>query len=257
MCLLKVAALSVSKSGHALLDKLSMQVRTGEIHVIIGPNGAGKSTLINTLAGDTSHYSGAIELANKNLKDACDQRPRLLATLPQMSLLNFPYSVKDVVALGRTPHDTGLTIDARVVSEVMEAMDIIELAEAKYTQLSGGEKQRTQLARVLAQIWRKEDAPQRLLLLDEPFSALDIGHQQALIQTIERFASTGVAVLLVVHDMNIAAKLAHNIIVLSQGRVAARGKPAEVLKTDILKDVFNADLRVVSHPDTEQPFVML
>jgi len=176
--------------------------------------------------------------------------------LPQLSLLNFPYSVEEVVALGRTPHSTGISLDRKIVHEAMEVMDISHLRGRSYTQLSGGEKQRTQLARVMAQIWRKEDASSRLLLLDEPTTALDLGHQQQLMNAVVEFAKNGAGVLMVVHDINIAARYADKILALSCGRCIAQGSTKDVLSENLLQQLFGAEVGIIQDPSSQKMFVI-
>ncbi|NNC99480.1 MAG: ATP-binding cassette domain-containing protein, partial [Gammaproteobacteria bacterium] len=162
-------------SKHVLLDDISCTVSGGEILAVVGPNGAGKSTLLQTLAGDIETYEGSIDFANVSSAIKC--RARQLAVLPQFSLLSFPFRVDEVVRLARIPHQTGNAVDEEIIAAALDAMDISCLSHRLYTELSGGEKQRVQLARVLAQVWRAEDADggQRILLLDEPTTALDLG----------------------------------------------------------------------------------
>jgi iron complex transport system ATP-binding protein len=135
-------------------------------------------------------------------------------------------------------------------------MDLQHLRNRVYTELSGGEKQRTQLARVIAQIWRKEDASKRLLILDEPTNALDLGHQQQLLQFLKNLAKDGVCIILVVHDLNIAAKIADKILLMCCGESMAFGAPEAVFKEEVLELVFGAKIRVTRAPDSNELLVL-
>jgi len=251
--------------SHVLLNNISCQIAAGEILAVIGPNGAGKSTLLTTVAGDQHAHriSGTISVAGHSIMESLtaqstNQRARQIAVLPQFSLLNFPYHVHEVVGLGRIPHSSGKTVDEGIIDDALAAMDITFLKHRLYTQLSGGEKQRVQLARVLAQIWRPEDAPQqiRMLLLDEPTTALDLGHQQQLMQAIKTFAKQGVAVMMVLHDVNLAARYADKILALLCSEMVAYGTPTDVLTTDNVKRLFNIEVDVIPHPQDRTPVIV-
>lgn len=248
---------SVKVGEKFLLHDISLSVSEGEILAIVGPNGAGKSTLLNIISGDTKLSSGEIALCEKPLDLwLMQERARHIAVLPQLSLLNFPYTVSEVVSLGRTPHSTGLVVDNDIIQQAMQLMDIDRLSGRLYTQLSGGEKQRTQLARVMAQIWREEDAANRLLVMDEPSAALDLGHQQQLMQAIVAFSKQGVAVLMVVHDVNIASRYADTMLALKDGQAVALGPVGTVLDKQLLRTLFEAEVCLVEHPDSKNPIVI-
>lgn len=256
MILLETQNLCFLADGKYLLRDLSFNLQAGEIHAVVGPNGAGKSTLLKCIAGDAHRYSGSIRFNAQFEGLDREQRARAIAVLPQQSTLSFPFSVEEVIALGRIPHSTGKAIDLQIVQEAMQALEIQHLAQSPYPQLSGGEKQRVQLARVMAQVWRGEDAALRLLLLDEPTSALDIGHQQQLMQLIRKFSEQGVAVLMIEHDINIAASYSDKLIALLDGHCIAQGKTQDVLTEALLKKLFNTGLQLITHPKTHRPYVL-
>jgi iron complex transport system ATP-binding protein len=243
--MLDVEKIAFLKQGASILNGISFSLKAGEILGVIGPNGAGKTSLVKALLGDIS-VAGSVALNGRNLKKITNMElAKQVAVLPQHSLLNFPYTVDEVVMLGRTPHSTGIKIDAAIVEEAMAAMDISYLAARRYTELSGGEKQRTQLARVMAQVWRAEDADCRLLILDEPTSALDLGHQQQLMEQVKRFASQGVAVLLVEHDLNVIANYADTVLALQCGRIKSYGTVPLCLSEELVSQLFNARVSVI------------
>lgn len=257
MPVLEIHNASVRIPACELLHDISLRVHEQEILAIVGPNGAGKSSLLRAVAGDLSLSQGEILLAGRHLIDwDRRERARHLAVLPQLSLLNFPYTAQEVVALGRTPHSTGNEIDQIIIREAMLAMDVNHLHDRFYTELSGGEKQRVQLARVMAQIWRPEDADSRLLLLDEPAAALDLGHQQLLMEKIRQFARTGAAVVMVLHDLNMAARYSDSILAMACGRVLAQGKSREVITVDLVERLFSVKVKVLRDPDTQSLFVI-
>lgn len=260
---LNIEALSVTKPGtritqrepHYLLKNVNCEVAAGEILAIIGPNGAGKSTLLKAISGDIA-YTGKVN--TPMLSDTPARRARQLAVLPQFSLLNFPYRVHEVVALGRIPHATGNTSDNEIINQSLKLMDIAYLKNRLYPNLSGGEKQRVQLARVLAQIWNKEDAENqtRLLLLDEPSTALDLGHQQDLMRAIKVFADRGVAVVMVLHDINLAAQYADKLLALLCSETLAYGSLDEVIQKPIIEKLFNIEAEIIPHPNSGKPLVI-
>lgn len=267
MTILDIQQLSVAKpdSGrlgtvgaeakHMLVDEVTCSVDAGEVLAVIGPNGAGKSTLIKALSGDLE-YSGTATI--QGLADTPVLRARQLAVLPQLSLLNFPYRVSEVVHLARIPHSTGRQRDDEIIDEVLELMDIGFLKNRLYTELSGGEKQRVQLARVLAQIWNAGDAPNgaRLLLLDEPTTALDLGHQRDLMRAIQTFARQGVAVVMVLHDINLAARYADSMLALLCSQQIACGTVSEVVTEANIERLFGLKAEVIPHPQAGTPVVI-
>lgn len=255
--MLQVASLSLHVDGNRLLDNVSFAVAEGELLALIGPNGAGKSSLVHAIIGDWPAMSGTATFGGRAISDYPDrERACRMALLPQASLLSFPFTVRDVVMLGRSPHGSGLLVDGDIVDEACEAADIAHMKNARYTRLSGGEKQRVQLARVMAQIWRKEDAGARLLLLDEPVAALDLGHQQWVMERVAAFARAGVTVVMVMHDITLAARHADRLLALRDGCVIAHGTPDEVVTIANLRAMFDTDARIIRHPDAGTPVVL-
>jgi len=257
MTLLQLESATVAPWGRPLLEGVSLSLEPGEIVALTGPNGAGKSTLLRTIAGDLPLDSGQLRIAGRD-PGAWPRRAlaRRLACLPQLSLLNFPYTVEEVVALGRIPHDGGAGTDREVVDAVLAATDTTALRERLYTRLSGGERQRVQLARVFAQVWGPGSPDQRLLLLDEPTSALDLFHQELVSQSIRHLARNGCAVVLAVHDLNLASGIADRLAVLLRGRPVAIGTPTDVITEELLRAVFGVEMLVGRHPGRDQPMVL-
>jgi iron complex transport system ATP-binding protein len=254
---LRASNVALHLAGFDLLRGISLAVQPGRVTAIIGPNGAGKSTLLRTLAGDVAVTAGSVCLGDRPLTAwPAQDRARMLGVLPQHTVLDFPFTAREVVSLGRTPHASGTRRDAGIVAAALEAVDASYLERRYYTHMSGGEKTRVQLARVLAQIWEPTSAGDRYLLMDEPTSAFDLSHQQMTLRIVERFAGAGVGVLLVLHDLNLAARCADHLIVLSCGAIAGEGPPAEVLREQLIAEVFGVDAMVTRHPRTGTPLVI-
>ena len=256
MTVLEIDNLSVATGERLLVDSVSFSVTPGQVLSIIGPNGAGKTTLLRAITGDVS-AQGALYFNQRPLADWPAQEKALnLAVLTQNNPLSFAFTVEEVVSLGRGPHSTGTAIDRQVCVEAMAALDVAHLAQRLYPSLSGGEQQRTQLARVMAQIWRAENDTHRLLLLDEPVTSLDLGHQRQLMQAIRRFADSGVAVLMVVHDISLAAAYSDQVLALNKGKRVALGTPGAVVTEALIGDLFGTDFRVIAHPVSGKPVVL-
>jgi iron complex transport system ATP-binding protein len=256
---ISVQNFSINIQNNVIVKEATMEVRDNQITTIIGPNGAGKSTLLKAIVGDIETSEGALQINGQTIdpRSGNRERARSIAILPQLSLLNFPYTVEEVVELGRTPHETGKTIDDKIIQECLAVVEMNHFSKRFYTQLSGGEKQRVQIARVLAQIWRAEDCQtQRTLILDEPTASLDLGHQQTLMHFLQKFIADNVSILMVLHDLNTAAQYSNHLVTMKQGRIIFQGKPDDVLKTEILNDLFEVDCHVITHPATGKPIIL-
>jgi iron complex transport system ATP-binding protein len=254
---LQIESLHCQLGARELLHDINLSVGQGECVAIVGPNGAGKSTLFRLLSGEWNPSHGLIRFNQRLLADCSLQRlARLRAVLPQSSGLSFPFIAREVILMGRMPHDTGREVDNAIVDEVMAVCDVQHLAGRHYTALSGGERQRVQLARVLVQIWQSVEEGHRLLLLDEPTSALDLSHQLDLMQVVRQVCGGDVSALVIVHDLNLAARFADRILVLHDGASVAVGTPQEVLRPDLIQSVFNVKSHVIQHPLYGCPLVV-
>jgi len=234
-----------------LVDRVDLEIRSGEILGLVGPNGAGKSTLIGMLAGETRPSAGEIELDGVPIGD---YRPLDLAVrravLPQGTVLQFAFRVLDVVMMGRYPHRDATPADDQVsVEAAMEQTDVGHLRERMFPTLSGGEQARASFARVLAQ-----ETP--IVLLDEPSASLDVRHQELVMSVLQTLAGEGAAVAAVLHDLNLAARHADRVGVMSEGRLVEIGSTAEVLRSDLLTDVYKHPVSVVPHPEIDCPLVL-
>lgn len=242
-----------------LLNDVSVTVKTGEILAVVGANGAGKSTLLKVLSGELRPRSGKVSFDRRPLRAwRAEEIARVRGVLPQSSTLTFPFTAFEVVLLGRTPHvfRGKQQRDCEITQSALELADVADLAERDFRTLSGGEQQRIQLARVLAQIWDKPLNGNRYLLLDEPTASLDIVHQHLILRTARKFANEGTAVLVVLHDLNLAAAYADRIAMMKNGRVLQIGNPGEVLQSKLIREVFAVETVITKHPTSNTPFVI-
>lgn len=229
-----------------------------EVVSVLGPNGAGKSTLLRLLAGETRPTEGEVRLGNDPLSSIPPSaRARRLAVLPQEGHVSFPFQAHEIVRLGRIPHEGVVerVSDDDVVEAALELCDASHLAGRAYGTLSGGERQRVQLARVLAQVWEDPGAT-RFVLLDEPTSALDLAHQHSVLSLAARLAGAGIGVLVILHDLNLAAQYADRIVLLRDGRIVAEGRPADVLQPEVIRHVYGVYATVSAHPIHGCPLVI-
>ncbi len=257
MAVLQARNLSLAVEDVELLADIDLVLEAGQVTAVLGPNGAGKTSLLRLLTGEWTPGGGSVELNGRALAGWSDMdRARMMGVLPQGSALEFPFTAEEVVLLGRTPHDTGLFRDREIARAALHQVGGEYLWDRPYTRLSGGEKQRVQLARVLAQVWEPLPDRQRLLVLDEPTAWFDLAHQQLLLETVRHFAGQGVAVLLVLHDLSLAAGCADQLLLLRCGRPAALGSPGDVIRPDIVGAVFDVNVRVIPHPETGLPVVI-
>jgi iron complex transport system ATP-binding protein len=239
----------------ALISDISASFAPGALHLLVGPNGAGKSTLVKVLARLLRPQTGTVEYEGVNVNQASEaDLAKRRAVLSQAIEIAFPLTVREVVMMGRYPHFTGRPgpTDERIVDEVMQHFDVTEFEHRYYQTLSGGERQRVNFARVLAQLWDDGSvASCRYLFLDEPLTFLDIRHQIDFMKRIRSFtAAANVVTVGVVHDLNLAARFADQILMLSGGRIVANGTPAEVLTAERIEQVFGVEPTMVQTQDS-------
>jgi len=240
-----------------LLRNINLSVEAGVVTVLVGPNGAGKSSLLKVLTGEMEPTRGSVLLNQLELSQWDRQeKANLLAVLPQHSVLNFPFTASEVVGLGCIPHETGYAKDQKITAEALQVVDASYLQRRLYTQMSGGEKQRVQLARVLAQVWLPSQHGDQFLVLDEPTAAFDLSHQQMTLDIVKKLSARGVGVLMVLHDLNLAARCADNLVVMNGGVIEACGSPDNVLTEQLVSKVFNVQATITRHPVTDTPLVI-
>ena len=253
--MLRTEKLQVRRGEKTVLADVSLAVQPGEVLGVLGPNGAGKSTLLAALCGELAPTQGLVLLDDQPLSLwKGPERAQRLAVLPQTSTLDFAFRVEEVVGMGRLPHQTGRVRDAQIIHDALETADVGHLAGRSYLALSGGERQRVHLARVLAQLWPGQKG--QTLLLDEPTSMLDPLHQHTTLKAIRAFADRGAAVLIILHDLNLAARYCDRLLLLEAGRPCALGCPQAVLQPDLLKAVFGLDVLVQPHPELGHPLII-
>jgi iron complex transport system ATP-binding protein len=232
--------ISVSIDGKVVLDSISIHVAPGELIALVGPNGAGKSTLLSVLSGDIRPTSGTVSIDDREISSyKAIELARMRSVLIQENQMSFPFTVGQVVIMGRSPwaRTPAFEGDEIAVAEAMVEMDVDQLVTRRFTALSGGEKARVSLARVLAQ-----RTP--TVLLDEPTASLDLSHQEDVMRSVQALAAAGRAVLVVVHDLTLAAAYADRIALLSAGRLVSSGTPAEVLTVDRVAKVYGLEVDV-------------
>lgn len=257
--MIEAKALSVDINHRPILEEVDLTARPGQVTAIIGPNGSGKSTLMKALCRDLP-YRGTVSINGTDLQHLQPVAAATLrAVLPQSSALPFPFTVREVVALGLSAGRSGASLAALkfLPEEALARVDLDGFAGRFYGELSGGEQQRVQLARVLCQVWVPVlDGQPRYLLLDEPVSSLDVKHQLMIMDVARQFANAGGGVIAILHDLNLAAMYADAILALRQGRVAGFGAPAAVLTDALLADVFDCPMRVNLAPPAHLLFVL-
>src|SRR5215216_3091691 len=236
-----------------LLADVSVSFAPAKLHLIVGPNGAGKSTLIKVLARLLRPQVGKVEYDGIDVGQVSEaELAKRRAVLSQAVELAFPLTVRELVMMGRYPHFAGRPgpADEKIVDEVMAHFDVTEFSNRQYQTLSGGERQRVNFARVLAQLW-VDGSSCRYLFLDEPLTFLDIRHQIDFMKKIREFASASDVVTVgVVHDLNLAARFADHIVLMSEARIVASGTPSEVLTTERIHSVFGVNPTLVPSGDS-------
>lgn len=238
--------------GRPIIDGIDLEVRAGEVLALVGPNGAGKSTLLGALVGDLTPAAGSVELCGAPTGSwSTVEAARRRAVLPQQHAIAFPFTARDVVAMGRAPW-VGTEAEAdddAAVEHALRDAEVEHLADRAVPSLSGGEQARVGLARVLAQHGQ-------LLALDEPTAALDLRHQELVLRIARRRAAAGDAVVAVLHDLGLAAAHADRIAIVDAGRIVAVGPPADVLRPDLLSRVYRHDVDVLEHPTTGELLIV-
>jgi iron complex transport system ATP-binding protein len=236
------------------LDDISLEIPAGACTAIIGPNGAGKSTLLDVLAGRSRADSGTVTFGGRPIADwapvelACRR-----AFLPQSLEVAFPIRVIDLVMLGRSPYHGKVSAseDRAAAETALRLTDAWGLRDRSYQRISGGERQRVQLARVIAQVWRplQQDGEPRMLLLDEPTASLDPGHRLAVMRLLRDLTMSGIGIVLALHDLNDAARFADRVVVLHQGRIVSEGGPDAAMQAEVLTAAYGAEAEIIRAVD--------
>ncbi|HBO87463.1 MAG TPA: hypothetical protein DD620_01760 [Verrucomicrobia bacterium] len=250
--MIEINDLSLQRSNRYILKKINLRILDG-INVVIGPNGAGKTTLLNVISGNVSDFEGSLKFHGRNINHYPENElARKRSVASQFFDVAFPFSSKEIIEMGRYAHraDRKSLDNEKIIEDVMQHLSIEHLCDQSFHTLSGGEKQRVQLARVLSQIWDVESA---LLLLDEPTSALDFSHQVRLFDVlIDKQKKMKWSIVMVVHDLQIASHIAGSIILMNKGEVIDYGDVDKVLTADQLTDVYQT--RINRHDMRSSPY---
>ena len=259
--MLEAARATYTINGKRLVDSVDLALPPGKVVAIVGPNGAGKSTLLRLLAGELAPTAGNVRLDGRELRSlAPGELARRRAVVPQSAALSFPFTVLEVVLLGATVPGFALA-EPRALAIATDALRTVGLQgfeQRLFTELSGGERQRVHIARALCQLATAKPRPGETaaLLLDEPTANLDLSHQGAVLGEARRQAGRGLAVLAILHDLNLAAAYADDIVLMARGRIRASGKPADILRDDLLSELYGCPVRTNATPANGAPFVI-
>lgn len=244
--MISVDDVGYSVNGRNLVEAVGFEFEAGTLLAVAGPNGAGKSTLLKLLTRELVPTSGGVTLAGRSLTDYTYlELAKKRAVLTQQNTLSLPFNVDEVVMMGRYPYHKNAPEDRdyRIVEECLRRVDMLAFASRKFTTLSGGEQQRVQLAKSLAQIWEVDDA---FLFLDEPTNGLDLRHQYLALEIARELTLKGCGVVAVLHDLNMAMHYADQVLMMQRGRLVALGEPADVLTRANVMGVFGVDVELVT-----------
>ncbi len=244
---ISIRSLSYSYGNDCVLSQISFNIEKSSFFTIMGPNGSGKSTLMKILAGILKYRQGEIVLSEKSIKNYSGKKlARHVAYVPQIASAEFPFTVKELVLLGRSPHQGMLGMNSEkdhfIADQAMDFTDIRALSEKKINRISGGERQRVFIARAICQ-------QPEIMLLDEPASALDLAHQIKMMDLLERLKNeTGITIVMVSHDINLAAMYSDAMVLIKNGKIVQTGTAKDVIKPSILNNVFGCFFIVDTNP---------
>jgi len=253
---IKIAHLSHSYGNQTVLKDLSFTVKQGEFYVIIGPNGSGKTTLLKAISGIVKLQKGSIDIFDKPSQDYSRKvLAKTIALVEQLAPVDFPFTVLEVVLMGRSPHLGVLGLeqkaDLEIAQQALEFTGVTHLAHRKLDQLSGGEQQRVFIARAICQ-------EPKIMLLDEPTASLDLAHQIRVMDLMEKLKKEkGVTVVMVSHDVNLAAMYGDTLLLLKTGQIVSNGSPEDVLTFETLEKAYDCTFLVDKSPLGELPRVTL
>jgi len=257
--MLRTENISFSVGKKQILKNVSASFLPGEFNMILGPNGSGKSSFLKIFSGEIHKFQGTVLYDDKKIKELRkEELAKKRAVMSQQADLGFPLLVEEVVMMGRYPHFTfnPNKKDFTICNEVTERMNLVEFKERNYLTLSGGEKQRVQYARVLAQVWEKPTDGFRYLFLDEPLNSLDISYQHEFLQAAVELIKDHTVLIAVMHDINLAAHYADNLFFLKEGELVVHGKPKDILSAGMIEKVFNIKTTVIENPVTGKPLII-
>lgn len=250
--------ISIRLAGRPVLHGVSFDAAPGTMTAIVGPNGSGKTTTLKAVSGELAISTGRVTI---NGHDLARLKPWELAlkrgVLPQSTVISFPFTVREIVRLGLSTGGADTAAHDRITEEALEAVDLAGFSGRFYQELSGGEQQRVQLARVLCQVSAPRSGGEPCyLLLDEPVSSLDIRHQLTIMRLARRFCEQGGGVIAVMHDLNLTAMFADQMVMMKAGRVRSLGAPKDVVTDETMETVFGCRMQVGVAPTSDVPFVL-
>jgi iron complex transport system ATP-binding protein len=256
--MIRAKNIAVNIGGEKILSNVSLTIEGGEFLTIAGRNGTGKSTLLRVLTGDIKNYEGDVEINGKNIRRyPLKELAKIRAVLPQISSLASPFTVEEIVLMGRIPYSAGSYVlrDIQIVEEILEHMELLHMKDRIYPTLSGGEMQRVQIARILAQLYEPNKDESKYIFLDEPTNNLDLCYQYKILSEVWKLAKTNFTVIAVIHDLNIAAQYSTRMIFLNNGQKTAEGHTSEVLTKDIIRQNLNIEAEILNHIKFKNPLV--
>ena len=257
--MLRAKDITLGIGNRQILRGIDFTVQPGKVTAILGPNGAGKTTLLRILSGEWTADQGSVELNGQAIgKIPVRRLGQLRAYLHQESTLDFAFTVLEVVLLGRSPHMSGSERpeDYAAARKALREVDLTDRENDYYTALSGGEKQRVHLARVLCQIEEAGITEARYLFLDEPTNNLDLSHQQTIYRVVRRLAASGTAVCMVVHDLNQAFQVADQVVIMEKGLVRLEGNPESIARSDECARIFGVRLKRIEVGGARCPYLV-
>lgn len=256
--MLTVESAGIARGGRWLLDRVSLELKGGRLVAIVGPNGSGKSSLVKAITGEWRLARGRIALDGRDIAAmSAGELAGRRAVVPQSTPLAFPFTVLDVVMLGMTVPGFSIAGSPEVALDALDDVGLAGFERRFYTALSGGERQRVHIARALAQLRsRSRDDGTHLLILDEPTASLDPGHAALVLDLLLEEAERGICVIVVLHDLNLAAGWAHEVVLVDAGRIVRHGPPALVLEEGLLSEAYRCAIQVNTVPGVGMPFVL-
>lgn len=255
--MLEASNISYAHRKFSILEGIDISVNPGELLVIVGPNGAGKSTLLSVLANEMGKTAEPVFFKKKTFKQWDDKElAHNKAKFSQSNNSDIPLSVSDVVMMGRYPyfHSVPHKEDNDAILKAMEETDVAALKDRDYNSLSGGEKQRVHLARVLCQL--DNNVENKLVFLDEPLNNLDVLHQHRILHTVKTFTERGNTAVMVLHDLNLAAQFADRVMLLKKGKIVAHDAPDKVFTKEIISRVYNFPCTICANPVNQNPLII-
>jgi iron complex transport system ATP-binding protein len=254
--MIQATTISLGVRDKSILKNVSIDVKPGLFTAVVGPNGAGKSSLLKVLAHEHTQYTGSVTINGKKAGTYSPKELSLVrAVLSQSTVLQFAFTVEQIVMLGRHAHSSTSQVNQSIVKEIMALTGIEEFRSRNYMTLSGGEKQRVQLARVLTQVWEETVYP-RYILLDEPTSSLDIAQQQHIFTLAKQVTERNIGVMAIVHDLNQAVQFADHLYFLKDGRIIADGEAQKVFTKSTIEETFCCPVNVYHDPCNNCPYII-